>query len=103
MNNWNQATTLYNKKPTTKEYYQYPASTLLYALQTLSHPALRLWLVLSGQADGFTGSMKIYCDRANISPKHYKRYRTELVDNNFLLYEPYKSITVLYPLSPHRE
>jgi hypothetical protein len=98
----NTAPTLINKKPTNYILYKYPDITILYALQTLSHPALRLWLVLAGQQDGFTGAIKLYCERANISQRHYTKYRAELIDNGFLLYTPYESITVLYPLSHHR-
>jgi hypothetical protein len=102
MPNWNHAVTLHNIKPITKNYYQYPSEIITYALHTLSYPALRLYLIMAGQADGFTGSMKLYCDRANISIKHYTKYRDELIEKGFLLYEPYTTITIQYPLSGNK-
>lgn len=97
MSNWNHAVKLNNIKPTTKNYYQYPSEIITYALHTLSYPALRLWLIMAGQADGFTGSMKLYCDRANIGINVYNKYKNELAQKGFIEVDPYKSMTVLYP------
>lgn len=98
MNAWDQAVTLINNKDTSNGFYQYPEASLIYALHELSHPAIRLWMILAGQANGFTGAMKLYCERAKIGVNVYDKYRKELIQKGFLKSDPYKSMTVLYPV-----
>lgn len=103
MNAWDQAVTLINNKDTSNGFYQYPEASLIYALHELSHPALRLWMILAGQANGFTGAMRLYCERAKIGVNVYDKYRKELIKKKFLKSDPYKSMTVLYPIASPTE
>lgn len=80
-----------------KRFYSIPENILLYAMRKLSAPAFRLFIVLVGQKDGFTGAMKTYCTRANIAVNNYSKYRDELIKKGFLEFEPYKQMTLKVP------
>lgn len=100
INTYNTAVILNNKiatQCTSKRFYLIPESVILYAMRKLSAPALRLYLVLVGQKDGFTGAMKTYCTRANIKVNNYSKYRDELIKKGFLEFEAYKQMTVKVP------
>lgn len=86
-----------------KRFYTIPENVLLYAMRKLSFPALRLYIVLIGQKDGFTGAMKTYCTRANIKVNNYSKYRDELIKKGFLEFEPYKQMTVKVPAEAYEE
>lgn len=104
---YNTAITLNNKimeeLPYGERYFSIPEKVVLYALRKLSAPAFRLFIVLAGQKNGFTGAMKTYCTRANITVNNYSKYRDELIKKGFLEFTPYKEMTITVPEEAYTE
>ncbi len=86
MNTYKSAPKLENRKPKSTNFYQIDADIFQVAAQTLSAPALRLFVVLSGTGDGFHPSAEFVCTKASVNKSNYSRYRKELVTEGFLIY-----------------
>lgn len=109
-NNYSQAIKLINDKPTITEMvqegyqaYVYPQPVIDYACKVLNSRELKLYLQLSGQADGFPGAMKFYCNKANIKSNHYSEIISALEKKGFIKHIPYESIEVFYPTESEEE
>lgn len=101
--NYRKAVELINDKPKEGQFYLLPEESLLYAFDALSKPALRMWIVYAGQANGFKPSMELICQKSKIGSNNYAKYRAELIKKNFLIVDAYESITVLYPISDDKD
>lgn len=103
-NYYTKALKLINNKPTITQMvdqgyqaYAYPQPTIDYACKVLNARELKLYLQISGQANGFSGAMKFYSDKANIKSNHYSEILESLVKKGFIKHIKYESIEVLYP------
>lgn len=86
-----------SEKPNNDRFYQLPERAMLYAFCTLSAPALRLYIVLSGQKSGFEADKILYTNRANISYEYYNTYIQELEEEGFLIKNNESTLTITCP------
>lgn len=109
-NGYTHALKLVNNKLTITEMvqagyqaYVYPQPVIDYACKVLTLRELKLYLQISGQANGFTGAMKFYCNKANIKSNHYSEIVSALEKKGFIRRTAYESIEVLYPTESEEE
>lgn len=101
---YNKALKLINNKPSITQMveqgyqaYVYPQPTIDYACEVLNARELKLYLQISGQANGFNGAMQFYSEKANIKSNHYSEVLESLVKKGFINHKNYESIEVLFP------
>mgnify|MGYP003290628697 CR=1 FL=1 len=98
-------------KPKSDRFYQFPERALIYAFNNLSSSALRLYIILAGQKNGFLAETELYCKRANIKIEEYNIYENELIEKGFLsrtneelsIKCPLKAYTVNYDTAEEKQ
>lgn len=84
-------------KPIKDRFYQIPERAMLYAFSVLSAPALRLFLILAGQKNGFKSDRELYQDRAHLTDIQYPMAENELINKEFLYKDIEGNYTVMCP------
>lgn len=84
-------------KPIKDRFYQIPERAMLYAFSILSAPALRLFLILAGQKNGFSSDRELYQDRAHLTNEQYTMAEKELIKKEFLYTNKDGNYTIMCP------
>lgn len=72
-------------KPEGDRFCQYPERALIYSFYNISYNALRLFLVIAGQKNGFEVDTDILCSRANLNVNEYNQSLDELINKGYLI------------------
>lgn len=76
---------LMSTKPEGERFCQYPEKVLIYSFYNISYNALRLFLIIAGQKNGFEVDTSLLCSRANLEVNEYNRSIDELISKGFLI------------------